>query len=36
MNKMMKMLKKLGNWYWNSYCEFYKPMLQCNVNPFTI
>ena len=36
MNKMMKMLKKIGKWYFNKYMEFYAPMIKNNVNPFTV
>ena len=30
MNKMMKMLKKCLNWYFNQYVEFYRPMIENN------
>jgi len=34
--KMKKMLKKFGRWYFGKYMRFYEPIIKCNINPFTI
>lgn len=31
MNKMMRKIKRFGNWYINQYAEFYKPLIENNV-----
>lgn len=36
MKTIKKYIKSFATWYYNQYCEFYRPMLENNVNPFII
>lgn len=36
MKTIKKYIKRFGRWYFNQYMEFYRPMLNNNVNPFLI
>lgn len=36
MKQIKNIIKRFGKWYFTRYMEFYAPMIENNVNPFTV